>query len=89
MIVVILSCLSSGCAKKYWAHSGKSTQEFYRDSARCEAMSYSGGSSQMMTGGDHFAQGWNQAAAIDSSFASGRIYERCMMGEGWYLTKNN
>lgn len=75
-----------GCAKKIWDHPSKNAQDFYRDSARCEAMSYAPGSGQAMQGDTDFARGWNQMAAINAVSAGGRIYDSCMMGEGWYLT---
>lgn len=87
--VAILLFSLCGCAKEYWAHPYKSTQQFYRDSARCEAMSYSPGNGQIMPGNSSFANTWNQLAAMDSNAANGRIYNYCMMGEGWYLTTSD
>lgn len=83
LLIVAVSC--TGCANKVWTHSSRSTQEFYRDSARCESMSNSAGNPQMMQGGSAFANGWNQGAAIGAAGASKRIYQNCMYGEGWYL----
>lgn len=75
----------TGCANKVWMHSSKSQQDFYQDCAKCEAMSNSAGSGQIMYGGSAFANGWNQGSAIGSSISRDRIFKNCMMGEGWYL----
>jgi len=83
LMFIVLSC--TGCANKVWTHSAKSTQEFYRDSANCEAMSNSAGSGQMMYGGSAFANGWNQGSAIAAANSRDRIFNNCMYGEGWFL----
>ena len=80
LIVAVL--LMTGCAGK-WNHSYKSQQEFYRDNARCQAMSRGGGN-QAMYNSDPAWQGYNQNMAIGSAIQSSRIYEECMYGEGYY-----
>lgn len=74
----------TGCTNKVWKHNYRSTQDFYRDSARCEAMS-SGGNVPMVYGGSPLANGYNQGLAISAAGSGERVYSHCMKGEGWYL----
>lgn len=65
-VVVLLSC--SGCATQYVAsHPTKTDQEYYRDTAKCEAMANSAGTDN--------SYGTRQAVE--------RLYVNCMRGEGW------
>lgn len=83
-VVFALVIMTCGCVSQNWAHRYKGAQDFYRDTAKCESMSM-GGNTQMMYGGSAFANGWNQGAAMGAQATANRIYQGCMMGEGWYL----
>jgi len=85
VLLLFVAVFLTGCANKVWTHSSKRQQEFYRDSSRCEAMSNSAGSGQMIPGGNAFADGYNQGTAISAAGSRNRIFSNCMMGEGWYL----
>lgn len=81
--VMLGSGLLTGCTT-HWAQGGKNENDFYGDSAYCEAQSYAAGSGQIAyAGNDPVMQGYNNGAAIGSGFARKRIYEGCMMGRGW------
>lgn len=88
--MILFACFCAGCAgNQNWSHANRTQQEFHRDVARCEAMSNSAGNPQMMYGGSSFANGWNQAAAAGVSGSKQRIFQNCMLGEGYFLTGNN
>jgi hypothetical protein len=85
-ILILVSMLCAGCAsEQIWSHPIKSNQAFYHDSARCEAMSGSVGSGQIIYGENSFANGYNTVTAARAVSARDRIYENCMRGEGWYV----
>lgn len=75
-----------GCSGKVWRHPSRGVQDFHRDSAKCEVMGNSAGSAQIVYGGSPFANGWNQGTTTGSIIARKRIYNSCMVGEGWQLT---
>ena len=83
--VILVSVAISGCAQKQWYGSGMSQQQFYRDNSQCLAMSGSGNSNQIIQGNNSFANGYNQMGAMMAQSNSNRIYEQCMMGNGWWL----
>ncbi|MGB3209478.1 MAG: hypothetical protein WBB19_02115 [Desulforhopalus sp.] len=87
LFLLVISTLSGCMAKQAWTHKSKSSQQFYGDLSRCEAMSNSAGQGQMMYGGNAFANGYNQGVAVNAANSRKRIFTNCMRGEGWYLTE--
>lgn len=80
---LILVLVATGCTTT-WSHETKGQTDFYRDSARCEAMAGGGGYNQIADNGDPMLRGYNAGAAAAAAGSRRRIFERCMMGEGWY-----
>lgn len=83
LLLIVVVC--AGCAGRVWTNPSKGQQEFYEDSARCEAMANSAGNGQIMKGDNSFASGWNEGSAIGSTISRNRIFKNCMMGAGWRL----
>jgi len=84
--VLFLAASLAGCASnRAWTHPSKTTQDFYRDRAKCRTMGNSAGSEQIMPGDSAFARGWNQGSAIGAASERQEIFSDCMHGEGWYL----
>lgn len=87
--------MTTGCQSQYtWSHGTKNTQQFYSDNSRCLAMGNSitapqpySSSLGMNSFGNGFVSGMNQASAAQSNRMRDEIYNQCMQGEGWSLSK--
>lgn len=88
LCIIFLSVLL-GCAaenKMVWRNPNKTEQEFYRDRAQCSSMAGFGGSSQVLPMGDSLSDyGYAMAASMQINENRQRIFNDCMMGQGWRL----
>ena len=86
---IAATLLVTGCAAPTWRHPTKSSQEFYQDNSRCMAMAGSGQANQVVDAKDPFTQGFNQGLAIQAQSNQKSIYQQCMYGGGWTLSKQS
>lgn len=87
VLLAAVAAAAWGCAKpQVWGHSSKTSQDFYRESAQCQAMAGRGHAPQVASNRDPVLQGYNQGAAMASAQNQKTIYSHCMMGNGWFLT---
>lgn len=84
--LLIVSLLFIGCSytETVWRNPSKTTQDFYRDRAKCETMA----NSSLMGYSGFQTSGYNQLfGTISVSRNWNSIYYSCMMGERWNLVK--
>ena len=80
-IVILFAILLCGCAAKMaWYNPYKTEQEFYRDLAKCETMA----NSAYMSNIGQQPNIWGMTATTNARM---RLFNACMMGEGWSLEK--
>ena len=85
--IIFIALLATGCATPTWRHANKGTQEFYRDNSQCMAMGGSGQAPQVADNKDPVMQGYNQGLAMGAQANQRMIYQQCMYGNGWSLSR--
>ena len=85
--VLAIALLATACASPTWRHASKDTQEFYKDNSQCMAMGGSGQAPQVVDNKNPVTQGYNQGLAMRAQANQQMIYEQCMYGNGWSLSR--
>ena len=84
-VAALTAIVMNGCAPVQWSKPGATTQNFYRDRARCSAMANAATPFSRATG-PVYGLAANLAAASDDLGNTAifiQTYRDCMQGEGW------